>query len=107
MFLALSALLISSALTDVKAEMLAQYPAHSAQIQQVGMPSVGYRERLMFNWKTMRFMAGRCDLFAKPQVIVVRDKNPKVTASRLRHELRHFVAFAAGLPDGAHERIDR
>ena len=55
----------------------------------------------------MRFMAGRCDLFAKPQIVVVRDKNSAITMFRLHHELSHFVAFAAGLPITAHDRIDR
>jgi predicted acetyltransferase len=107
MFFALSALLISSAFSSVKAEMLHRYPTYRQQIAQVGMPSVGYRERLMFSVRHMRFMAGRCDLFAKPQVIVVRDRNNAITMFRLRHELSHFVAFAAGLPVKEHERIDR
>ena len=107
MIFAISALLIASTFASVKAEATARYPAYEAQIQQVGMPSIGYRERLWFNWKAGRFQAGRCDLFEQPQILVVRDKNQAVTMKRLEHEFEHWVAFAAGLPMKEHERIDK
>jgi hypothetical protein len=103
----LPALLLCAVLQDVKAEMVSRYPKDAAQIQMVGLPSVRYKNHLWLNLKAMRFQAGRCDLFGKPQIIVVRDKRPLVTARRLKHEIEHYVVAAAGLPDAEHEAIDR
>jgi hypothetical protein len=103
---AISALIICAALGEVKTEMAASYPAFRAQIAQVAMPSVGYRNHLWFNLRALRFQAGRCDLFRKPQIIVVKGKDSSITAARLKHEISHYIAFAAGLPMEANERID-
>jgi len=102
----ISTLIIMLLFHDAKAEALARWPAYAAQINQVAMPSIGYRNRIWFDRQLRGFALGKCDPFGRPQIWVVRDELLIVTAGRLYHELRHFIAFAAGLPLSEHRRID-
>lgn len=99
-------LMLLAALHGVKAEMIERWPEYAQQIRQASIPSVGYRHRPWFDWRRMRFILGRCDPFLSPQILVARGSNSAVTWFRLKHEVEHFVAFAAGLPDCEHRRID-
>jgi hypothetical protein len=104
MFLTLA---LSLCLASVKAEAIGRYPEYNAQINRVGLPSVDYRRHLGFSWRRLSFVQASCDGFRYPQVRVTVDKNPSVTLYRLRHELAHFIVFAAGLPVGEHKALDR
>jgi hypothetical protein len=99
-------LTICLTLQGVKAELIAQYPGYEKQIKQVGVPSIGYRSHMPFYWRRLAFIKGKCDAFKNPQIMAVRNKRHHITLYRLRHELQHFVLFAAGLPEREHQRLD-
>lgn len=86
--------------------MLARYPDRAVQIANVGLPSIGYRSHIWFDWSLKSFVAGKCDLFSKPQVQVARGKTLAITIARLYHELRHWVVAASGIDRREDKRID-
>lgn len=102
----INTLIILALLHNAKVEMLSRYPAYAKQIMQVGVPTVGYRNHIWFDWSLKGFLLGKCDLFGKPQIKVVRDGDANVTIRRLLHELRHFVRVAAGIPVKEDKQID-
>ena|ERR1043166_10308365 len=102
----IQSLIVFALLHDVKAEMIARYPSYELQIRQVGLPSIRYRHHIWFDWELKGFLLGKCDVTARWQVQVVRDRNLLVTRRRMGHEFRHFIRQAAALPILEDRRID-
>lgn len=100
-------LIIFLLLNNAKQEMLIKYPSYVKQINQVGVPTVVYRDRAWFDRELKSFVLGKCKIAdVKKQIQVVRNNNSNITISRTLHEMRHFVVFAAGLPNKENKIID-
>lgn len=102
----IQSLIVYALLHDVKIEMLARYPGYEQQIRQVAMPSIKYRRHIWFDWQLKGFLLGKCDVTARWQVQVVRNRLLLVTRERMKHEFDHFVRQAAALPFAEDRRID-